>query len=218
MKTSQKIFLFVLTILLASCTSAPTREQIINADYGPYPTNYEQRIKDYFSNILRDPYSAQYRFHKPFKGYTNKAPIQGGGVDKFGWIVRVWVNAKNAFGGYIGEKQYMFFFKNGIMQETGYLSSYHTSYFSDPADQFADQGRIGINIDKEGFVLDVIENSPAFTAGVKKGDKLIKVDDQNLQEKNVFDKIVGEPGSKVRLSIIRDDKELNFEIERQIIK
>jgi len=68
----------ILMILpLASCASMPSGEQYINADYGSYPQNYEQRIKDYFSNILRDPYSAQYKFHKPFKGWLNKQLYSG---------------------------------------------------------------------------------------------------------------------------------------------
>lgn len=211
-------FVIVLIFLFAGCASVPTREQIKNADYGEYPETYEQRIKDYFSNILRDPYTVQYRFHVPFKGWLNK-PFYSG--LEFGWIVRVWVNAKNAFGGYTGEKQYMFFFKNGIMRETGYLSSSWEPYFPDPAEQFANKGRLGILLSEEGFVLEVKENSPALIAGIKKGDKLIKIDDQDLQGNNtsdIIEKITGEPGTKVKLIILRDDKEFTFEIERQILK
>lgn len=210
---------FCILILLIGCTSIqPTKEQYINADYGPYPENYEQRIKDYFSSILRDPYSAQYRFHKPFKSWTRKAPIRGGGIDKFGWTVRVWVNAKNAFGGFTGEKQYIFFFKDGIMQETGYLSSYHEPYFPDPANQLAEKGRVGIVLNKDGYIIDLDEKGPAFTVGMKKGDKLIKVDNQNIQGDDLIKKITGEPKSKVKLTVLRDNKEFTFEIERQIIQ
>ncbi|HHT9144965.1 MAG: PDZ domain-containing protein [Candidatus Brocadiaceae bacterium] len=211
--------IILMMFLLASCVSLPSREQYINADYGSYPENYEQRIKDYFSNILRDPYSAQYRFHKPFKGWIYKAPIQGGGVDHFGWLVRVWVNAKNAFGGYIGEKHYMFFFKNGIMRETGYLSSSWESYFPDPQETSDYKERIGMLIDSEGYILDVEENSPASKAGILRGDKLIKVNEQNVQAEstqNIVNMIRSTQGIKIQMTVLRNNQEFSLEVERTL--
>lgn len=217
----KSLFLFVLMLFLfTGCASMPTHDQLTNADYGPYPENYEQRITDYFSNILIDPYSAQYRFHRPYQGWIKKAPILGGGVDQFGWMVRVWVNAKNRFGGYVGEKHHMFFFRNGIMKETGYVSSYHEPYFQDPNDIHKDKGRIGTVINKEGYILSVIKNSPAFNAGIQEGDRLIKVNDHNIQTgnaENIQSEIVGEPNTKVKLTILRNNQELILEMERQII-
>jgi len=207
----------ILMILpLASCASMPSGEQYINADYGSYPQNYEQRIKDYFSNILRDPYSAQYKFHKPFKGWLNKQLYSG---HEFGWIVRVWVNAKNAFGGYIGEKHYMFFFKNGIMRETGYLSSSWEPYFPDPQETADYKERIGLLIDNKGYIMDVDENSPASKAGIKRGDKLIKVNEHNVQAEstqNIVNMIRSTQGEKIQITILRNNQEFSLEVVRSL--
>lgn len=101
-----------------------TPEQLASADYGDYPHDYQQLVKDYFETILFDPYSAKYKFTEPIKGYTRKAPILGGDVDRFGYVVTVWVNAKNRFGGYVGAKQHRFLIRNGQVLEIVYPNPY----------------------------------------------------------------------------------------------
>lgn len=63
---------------------------------------------------LRDPYSAVYRFETPRKGYVKDGLLVGGKIH-YGWIVPVWINAKNGFGGYTGAQLFyaMFFSENG---------------------------------------------------------------------------------------------------------
>lgn len=109
------VILFTTLFLIMGCatTTKLTPEQEATADYGQYPTNYEQIVKDYFSRSLFDPYSAHYRIGTPYKGYSNKAPIMGGGVDQFGYLIDVGINAKNRYGGYVGEEQYRLLIRNG---------------------------------------------------------------------------------------------------------
>jgi hypothetical protein len=78
----------------------PTKEQALSADYGPYPDNYEQIVKDYFSKFLFDPYSAVYTFGTIERGYDRSNKLE------FGWIVCGTINAKNRMGGYVGAKDY----------------------------------------------------------------------------------------------------------------
>lgn len=110
--------------LLSGCaTTKLTQEQIDNGDYGPPPpSNYQEVIKELFYGVLKDPESARYRFQEPYKGWITKAPIMGGGVDRFGWFVKVGINAKNSYGGYTGEKTYTMFYKNGKWEDVSYLS------------------------------------------------------------------------------------------------
>ncbi len=105
------IILSISLMLMSGCVAKPTPEQLARADYGEYPTNYERIVKEFMVECLKDPDSAQYKFKAPYKGYVCKPPIQGGGVDKFGWLVDVQVNAKNSYGGYTGYKRYLFIFK-----------------------------------------------------------------------------------------------------------
>ncbi len=88
----------------------PDEQQIALADYGSYPQNYEQTIKDYLYPILIDPKSTDYRFVRtPTKAWN------GWGGTKFGYAVCVYVNSKNRFGGYTGAKMNYFLIKNDVV-------------------------------------------------------------------------------------------------------
>ena len=102
----KKIGLSILVVMslilhLSGCATVPPREQMENANYGNYPNNYQEIIKEYYSRVLFDPYSAHYRWIKsPYKGYFSAL-----GKFNYGYVVHVGINAKNRLGGYVGEKQ-----------------------------------------------------------------------------------------------------------------
>lgn len=87
-------------------------------------------------------------------------------------------------------------------------------------------GGVGIEITMEHSVVKVIsaiEDTPAFKAGVKSGDYIIKIDGKNIYGKQiteVVEMLRGKPGSKVKVSIARKfEKELiEKELVREIIK
>jgi membrane-associated protease RseP (regulator of RpoE activity) len=87
-----------------------------------------------------------------------------------------------------------------------------------------EKGKIGVNIDKNGIIVSLKDDGPAFKSGLKVGDKIIKIDGEIVQWESidniysVFSKIIGAPGTIVELTIIRDGKELVFKVERQISK
>lgn len=65
-----------------------------------------------------------------------------------------------------------------------------------------------------------MEGSPAEAVGIKAGDVIIKVDDEEVTKDNVTDmsnKIKGEEGTKVRIEVKREEETLNFEVERKRI-
>jgi len=95
-------------------------------------------------------------------------------------------------------------------------------------DSFVDEtegsfGGIGIQItlDDEGFVTIIapIEDTPGERVGLKSGDKVIKVNGEDIVNKSLSEvvaKIKGEPGTKVRLTIIREG--ISDYIEKDIIR
>lgn len=65
-----------------------------------------------------------------------------------------------------------------------------------------------------------IPETPAEKAGIKPGDKIIKVDGVEYTDKDlskISKYIKGEAGTKVNLTIERDGKEMSFDIEREKI-
>lgn len=87
-------------------------------------------------------------------------------------------------------------------------------------------GGIGIEIGVRQGVLTVIspiEDTPAFRAGIKSGDRVVKIDDSSTMDMTLDDAVKmlrGEPGSSIKLVMIREgeDKLLEFDITRAIIK
>lgn len=97
----QLFFLSIVVIVISGCSTPSKNVQLTDSDYGPYPNHYEKIVKKYFEITLSVPSSAQYDFSAPpSKGYTRKVPIDGGDIDKAGWIVVVLVNTPDRTGGY----------------------------------------------------------------------------------------------------------------------
>jgi len=87
-------------------------------------------------------------------------------------------------------------------------------------------GGIGVIVTKseEGYITVVapIEDTPGEKAGIKTNDKLIKVNDTDLvgmELDKAVEMIKGEPGTKVKLTVMRDEvrEPLVFEIKREMI-
>src|SRR5262249_18568492 len=70
----------------------------------------------------------------------------------------------------------------------------------------AEEGGNGI------LVLDVTPDSPAAQSGLKKGDKIVKLDDKEVPNVEQFLRAVAgkKPGDKINLGILRDGKEQNL--------
>ncbi|MBF0417302.1 MAG: S41 family peptidase [Magnetococcales bacterium] len=87
-------------------------------------------------------------------------------------------------------------------------------------------GGLGIEISRDDRgvrVVSPIEDTPAYRAGMKAGDIIIKIDDVNTADMDLLDavkKMRGKPGSKILLQVMRkgESKPLNFTLVRAIIK
>jgi carboxyl-terminal processing protease len=87
-------------------------------------------------------------------------------------------------------------------------------------------GGIGIKVtikDKAITVVSPLEGTPAQKAGIMPGDKIIKIDDKLTKDFDLdesVDALRGDPGTFVKLTILRDSVEgaLDIRIKRAIIK
>jgi len=87
-------------------------------------------------------------------------------------------------------------------------------------------GGLGIEVGMEDGLVKVIspiEDTPAYHAGLKSGDLIIKLDDslvKGLSLNEAVKRMRGKPGSKIILTVIRKDepKPLTFTVARAVIK
>ncbi|QYY33554.1 hypothetical protein K2O51_31480 (plasmid) [Cupriavidus pinatubonensis] len=100
----------VAAVSLSGCALPPSESELAAADYGSYPMNYEEIIRDYMSSRLKDPFSAQYQFqNSPQRGFY------GLGGAQYGFVVCALINAKNSYGGYTGARPAYFMIRDGAV-------------------------------------------------------------------------------------------------------
>ncbi len=117
---------------------------------------------------------------------------------------------------------------NGMLSSLDPHSSFMSpdSYKEMKIDTKGAFGGLGIEISiKEGVltVISPIEDTPAFKAGIKSGDMILKIDDKYTKDLNINDAVKrmrGLKGSKVILTIMREgfDKPKEFPLVRDIIQ
>lgn len=107
----------------------------------------------------------------------------------------------------------------------------HSSYLD--KDEFKDMsttttgkfGGLGIEVQmKDGlvFVVSPIDDTPAAKAGIQSGDFIVKINEdtvRGLSLKEAVDKMRGDPGSKISLTVLRQsaEKPLVFDMKRDTI-
>ncbi|MCX6112422.1 MAG: S41 family peptidase, partial [Proteobacteria bacterium] len=87
-------------------------------------------------------------------------------------------------------------------------------------------GGLGIEITKKDNMITVItpiEDSPAWNAGVKSMDRIIKINDESTTDMDLqtaVSKMRGASGTKVKITVLRDNKSkpIDFDLVRKIIK
>ncbi|MBP1752278.1 MAG: peptidase [Geobacteraceae bacterium] len=87
-------------------------------------------------------------------------------------------------------------------------------------------GGLGIEITiKDGFltVISPIEDTPAFKAGIKAGDQILKIEDKFTKDMSIMDAVKhmrGQKGTKVNITIMREgfEKPRDFSLTRDIIQ
>ncbi|MEO5339412.1 MAG: S41 family peptidase [Magnetococcus sp. MYC-9] len=128
----------------------------------------------------------------------------------------------------VDEKSVLYGAVHGMLKALDPHSSFLTpeSFKEMRVDTKGEFGGLGIEISQAEhgiLVVSPIEDTPAFLAGVKSGDLIVKIDGDSAEEMNILDavkKMRGKPGTPVQLTIVRKgtSKPLTFKIVRDIIK
>ncbi len=101
----------VATLVVSGCVTIQRPQVNFNANYGE-PILYADampKIERYLQSYLKDPMSAVYECGLPKKSWLSqigaRVPV------KYGFGVMCTINAKNSFGGYVGNKEFEFLFQ-----------------------------------------------------------------------------------------------------------
>ena len=117
---------------------------------------------------------------------------------------------------------------NGVLQSLDPYSGYMSPelFKSMQTDTRGEFGGLGIEIGMESGLVKVIspiDGTPAAKAGIKAGDYIIRIGEEQVQGKTLMEAVKlmrGEVGSKIKLTIRRKNikKPIEFFIERKIIE
>ncbi len=83
---------------------------------------------------------------------------------------------------------------------------------------------IGIEVDEVGgnvMIVTPIAGSPAARSGLRSGDQIIAVDGRSVEAAHLQDtigRLRGHAGSKVTVTVLRDDEAIDYSLRRQIIR
>ncbi|MBQ3353213.1 S41 family peptidase [Candidatus Saccharibacteria bacterium] len=117
--------------------------------------------------------------------------------------------------------------KKGLTEALGdiytvYMDAEESSDFYDDLHGNVGSG-IGVEMGlRDGYVrvLRTLPDNPAREAGVLAGDIIYKVDGEDVHDLStdeISKKVRGETGSEVTVTVVRDGKELDFTMEREVI-
>ncbi|MGI6668410.1 MAG: S41 family peptidase [Acetivibrionales bacterium] len=120
---------------------------------------------------------------------------------------------------------------NGLVES---LNDPYTVYFNkDEMKAFMEKSQgsyvgigVTVNVDENGLltVIEPFENSPAKSAGIKQGDKIIRVNDKDVteirDENMIISMIKGKENTKVNITVYRpeENRYLQFDIVRKRIR
>ena len=142
-------------------------------------------------------------------------------------IINVYNNLVNNYYGKVDQDKLSDAAIKGMIESlddpfTNYMDLTTTNEFNETVDgSFVGIG-IVISYEEEGFkITEIMKNSPAEDSGLKVGDILIKIDDQelNVDYNNIFAKLIkGKVGTEVKVTVLRGDKEKSYVIKRSVIE
>ncbi len=117
--------------------------------------------------------------------------------------------------------------KKGLVDAAGDIYTVYMSRDEAKDYQAALHGDVGAGIGiemalRDGYVrvLRTLPDNPAGKAGVKAGDIIYKIDDELVYDKGseyISTKLRGEKGTKVKLTVMRDNEEKSFDLTREEI-
>ena len=159
------------------------------------------------------------------KAYSNTSNELYEKIDLFGEVLE---KIKQEYVDEINQADVMDSAINGVLQSLDPYSAYMSPelFKSMQTDSKGEFGGLGIEIGMEAGVVKVIApiaDTPAEKAGIKAGDYIVRINNEQVQGKSLMEAVKlmrGPVGSNIELTVRRKNvkKSLTFKIQRQIIE
>lgn len=161
-------------------------------------------------------------------GAQRHCSAQGNDYESIEMFTDVLAIVKKSYVEEVDTKKLIYGAINGMLASLDPHSSFMTpeNYKEMKIDTKGQFGGLGIEISiKDGMltVISPIEDTPAYKAGIKAGDQILKIDDKFTKDLSINEAVKrmrGQKGTKVTLTIVRDgfDKPKEFPLVRDVIQ
>ena len=218
------ILVFVVSILLAILITFDVTFLILS---GISNRKMDDLAKEY-NEILEDKYGDMGVFKSIIELY-NSLPEDNRSAELYYKLAMIDYYYRNAYANKIDEDQLLYYVMNGYVVGAGdKYGEYYTADDFESITQESEGETVGIgvyvNYSQEYNaikILSVMQDSPAHKAGIKAGDVVIKIEGESVSDLGYYvalDRVKGESGTSVTLTLIRDGKEITVSAVRKKVE
>ena len=181
-----------------------------------------------YNEILEDKYGDMGVFKSIIELY-NSLPEDNRSAELYYKLAMIDYYYRNAYANEIDEDQLLYYVMNGYVVGAGdKYGEYYTADDFESITQESEGETVGIgvyvNYSQEYNaikILSVMQDSPAHQAGIKAGDVVIKIEGESVSDLGYYvalDRVKGESGTSVTLTLIRDGKEITVSAVRKKVE
>ena len=226
-KKQISLLVFILSILLAILFTFEITfiivDSINNKEKAEMAEEYKSQLDNYKAQ-LENKYGEMDVFASIIEMY-NSLPEESRNIELYYKLATIDYYYRNLYANEIDEEQLLYYVLNGYVAGAG--DRYGEYYTADDFKSITQENQgntvgIGVyaNYNEEYNaikILSVMENSPAHKAGIKAGDIITYVNGESVSQLGYYvalEKVKGEEGTKVTLTLVRDGEEITVTATR----
>lgn len=226
-KKQISLLVFILSILLAILLTFEITfiivDSINNKEKAQMAEEYKSQLDNYKAQ-LENKYGEMDVFASIIEMY-NSLPEESRNIELYYKLATIDYYYRNLYANEIDEDQLLYYVLNGYVAGAG--DRYGEYYTADDFKSITQENQgntvgIGVyaNYNEEYNaikILSVMENSPAHKAGIKAGDIITYVNGESVSQLGYYvalEKVKGEEGTKVTLTLVRDGEEITVTATR----
>lgn len=209
------LFTFEITFLVALNISNKEKAQMAE-DYKNQLDNYKEQIENKYGDM--DVFASIIEMY-------NSLPEDNRSIELYYKLAMIDYYYRHQYANEIDEDNLLYYVLNGYVEGAG--DRYGEYYTADDFKSITQENQgntvgIGVYVNYHQEynaikILSVMENSPAHKAGIKAGDIIVYVDGESVSELGYYvalEKVKGEEGTKVNLTLIRNGEEVSITVTR----